>query len=95
MKARELTLSPKGQVTIPKDVRELLNLKPGDLMVHSVIDGEIVITPKNVDFNDLAGMLGKPPKGPSSLEAIDEAILKAAGRNALDIGEDGQEDTAA
>ena len=51
----EMTISAKGQVTIPKDMRELLGLRPGDQLIYSMVDGHIVMTPKNVDFNDLAG----------------------------------------
>jgi len=95
MKAWEATLSPKGQVTIPKEMREALNLRPGDQLIYSVIDGEIVITPKNIDLKDLAGYLGDAPKGPATLAEIDAAVLAAAGRNVLDTGEDDSPDVAA
>lgn len=88
MKYWDLTLSPKGQVTFPKEMREELNLRPGDQMIYTIIDGNIVITPKNVDFNDLAGLLGAPPRGNATLEEIDEAVAKAAGANALDVDDD-------
>nr|WP_255740683.1 AbrB/MazE/SpoVT family DNA-binding domain-containing protein [Neorhizobium galegae] len=44
-------------------MREALNLQPGDRMIYSLVDGEVVITPKNVNFNDLAGLLGNRRKG--------------------------------
>ncbi len=91
----EVTLSPKGQVTIPKEMREVLNLQPGDRLIYSLIDGEVVITPKNLDFNDLAGLLGKPPKGRATLDKIDAAVLAAGGANAVDIGKDKEADAAA
>jgi AbrB family looped-hinge helix DNA binding protein len=34
-------LSSKGQVTIPKEVREAIGLKPGDLVAYEVHDGGI------------------------------------------------------
>jgi antitoxin PrlF len=80
----ELTLSSKGQLTIPKEMREALHLRPGDRVIYSIIDGQIVITPKNVDFNDLAGMLGPAPKGPATLDDIDRSVLAAAGANVVD-----------
>lgn len=90
----ELTLSSKGQVTLPKEMREALNLRPGDQIVYSIIDGEVVLTPKNVDFNDLAGLLGKPPRGRATLEEIDESVLKAGGGNVIDTDEENSEAAA-
>ena len=95
MKIWEVTMSSKGQVTIPKEMRELLNLSPGDQLVYSVVDGEIVITPKNIDLKDLAGFLGKPPNGHATLEEIDEAVVQTAGANALSTGGDDPSDLAA
>ncbi|MCL6710072.1 AbrB/MazE/SpoVT family DNA-binding domain-containing protein, partial [Pseudomonas sp. R2.Fl] len=83
------------QVTIPKEMREALDLRPGDQLVYSLIDGEVIMTPKNVDFGDLAGLLGKSPSGPATLEEIDDAVLKAAGANALDTKDDKSGDIAA
>ena len=36
----------KGQVVIPKDVREFLNIKPGSRVVFEVREGEAVIKPE-------------------------------------------------
>lgn len=91
----EVTLSPKGQVTIPKEMREALNLRPGDQLIYSVVDGEVVLTPKNIDFNDLAGLLGQPPKGRATLEEIDAAVLKGGGENVVDTQDDHEADAAA
>lgn len=40
-------LSQKGQVTIPKVVRETLQLNPGDLVAYQVTDG--VVTLRRID----------------------------------------------
>jgi antitoxin PrlF len=37
-------LSSKGQVTIPKSIRELLNLSEGDRVVFVVEQGKVVVT---------------------------------------------------
>jgi len=92
----EATLSAKGQVTIPKEMREALNLRPGDQLVYSMVDGEVIVTPKNIDFKDLAGLLGAAPNGPATLAEIDAAVAAAAGANALDTADaDGKPDVAA
>ena len=41
MKASKL--SSKGQVTIPKDVRKAIGLKPGDLVSYEVQDGIVIL----------------------------------------------------
>jgi AbrB family looped-hinge helix DNA binding protein len=69
------TMTSKGQLTIPKDVREELGLAPGTRFYVTVRDGEVVALPKNKRLADLAGILGRPPNGRTlSLEEIDEAI---------------------
>ena len=42
----------KGQVVLPKDIREYLDIKPGSTVVFEVREGEIVIRPekKGRDF---------------------------------------------
>lgn len=95
MKIWEVTLSPKGQITIPKEMRELLQIRAGDQLVYSIVEGEIVITPKNIDLKDLAGFLGDPPKGPATLEEIDAEVMRAAGANVLSTEDDDPSDVAA
>ncbi|MBV2186202.1 MAG: AbrB/MazE/SpoVT family DNA-binding domain-containing protein [Rhizobium sp.] len=95
MKVWEVTLSPKGQITIPKEMRDILGLRPGDQVIYSVIDGEIVVTPKNIDLQDLAGLLGAPPNGPATLEEIDEAVVQAGGASVLSTADDDRSDVAA
>lgn len=72
------TMTSKGQLTIPKDVRDQLNLAPGTRFYVTVRNGQVLAIPKNKKLADLAGILGKPPNGASfSLEDIDEAIMDA------------------
>jgi antitoxin PrlF len=72
------TMTSKGQLTIPKEVRDQLNLTAGTRFYVTVRNGEVVALPKNKRIADLAGFLGKPPEGASaSLEDLDEAIGRA------------------
>ncbi|MDA1193492.1 MAG: AbrB/MazE/SpoVT family DNA-binding domain-containing protein [Candidatus Poribacteria bacterium] len=43
---------PKGQITLPKKVRDELDLREGDLVEAEVIDGQVVITPKKLVKED-------------------------------------------
>jgi len=81
------TMTSKGQLTIPKDVREELGLKAGDKIALTIVDNHIVGTPRNLTFADLAGMLGDPPGGPATIEEIDAAVREAVGRHVVDTAD--------
>ncbi len=74
----EATITSKGQVTIPQEVRERLRLR-GGCGVRFTVDGEgrVVMAPVHTRLSDLAGILGKP-KRTATLEDMDEAIRNAA-----------------
>ena len=55
------TLTTKGQITVPKQVRDALNLGDGDRVLFRVIDGAAVIA-RIPDFLDLAGSIPVPPE---------------------------------
>ena len=72
------TLTSKGQLTIPKEVRDELNLAPGTRFYVSAHDGQVVAVPKNKKLADLAGMMGPPPSGrPLTIEDMEEAVVDA------------------
>jgi len=74
------TVTSKGQTTIPKEIREQLNLKPGDRVEFVTdADGRVVVLPATVDAAELAGIL-KPPSRSVTVEAMNQAIRKRGGR---------------
>lgn len=74
-----ITITSKGQLTIPKDLREQLNVQPGDKCYAWVRNGELVIIPRNKSVRDLAGILGAPPAGALlSEEDIEDVVMDAA-----------------
>ena len=57
------TLSTKGQVTIPVQIRERLGLGTGDrLEFVELVDGSFAIRPALDDVKSLKGLLRKPAK---------------------------------
>jgi AbrB family looped-hinge helix DNA binding protein len=55
------TMSSKGQVTVPRDVRERLGLQAGDKIAWSMLsNGTIVLRPKTRRLVDLVGILTQP-----------------------------------
>ena len=74
------TLTSKGQTTVPKEIRDRLNLRPGDRLEFVVEeDGRVVVLPATVDASDLKGIL-KAPSEPVTVKAMKQAIRKRGAR---------------
>ena len=70
-------MTSKGQLTVPKDVRQKLGLKPGDRIRFLIeADGRVRLMPAKRDISELVGILPKP-KRTLRLEEMDEAIEQA------------------
>lgn len=54
-------MTTKGQVTVPKAVREALELGPGDRL-HFRVHADRAVVAKVPDFLDLAGTVETPPE---------------------------------
>jgi AbrB family looped-hinge helix DNA binding protein len=77
------TLTSKGQLTLPKAIRELLRLDTGDAVDFVVAsDGTIHVRAGRFDARDLRGLLKRPGRKPVSLEDMDDALRSARGRRA-------------
>lgn len=53
-------LTSKGQLTVPKAVRDALGLKPGDRLLFRVEENRAILA-RTADFLDLAGSVPVPP----------------------------------
>ena len=76
----QATVTSKGQVTIPKPIRDRLHLVPGD-KIDFILDeaGDLRVTPVAVPVARLKGMVPRPAS-PVSLKEMDEAIARGATR---------------
>jgi len=72
----EVRLSSRGRATIPKAVRERLQIKPGDRFRFFFHPDGVILLPK-IATAQLKGMIPKPDK-PVSLEEIDRAMEDGA-----------------
>ena len=72
------TLTSKGQITIPKGLRESMSLDTGDKVEFIINEqNEIVIKPITKKAIDVFGQLSKYKKDkPVSIEEMNEAIAK-------------------
>lgn len=71
------TMTSKGQMTLPKDVRDDLGLKPGDKLDIVKQGNQYFLRPRNVRAEDLYGILHRPGDTPLTVEALDEELGKA------------------
>jgi len=74
------TVTSKGQITIPKAVRDELGITEGDRVAFRVLeDGSVVVEPETVDLLELEGAL-KPKRKGVTLADMDAAIRNQKGR---------------
>lgn len=55
-------VTSKGQITIPYNIRQSLNLDTGSRVEFIIHDNNIVLVPINSKLSDLQGLLPKPQK---------------------------------
>lgn len=74
------TITTKGQVTIPKKIRDALKLRTGDKIEIIVTDKmEAVIRPVSKTVDELFCKLQKPEQKPISIEDMKNAIANRMG----------------
>lgn len=67
--ANATTLTRKGQVTVPREIRDRLGLKAGDKLTFTLLsDGTVILRAKTKRLADLAGMLTLPDRPKVSVE---------------------------
>jgi len=74
------TVSSKGQITIPVNVRQRLGLDTGDRVEFvELADGAFAIKPAIDEVRLLKGLLGKPAK-PVAIDDMNAAIRAKGGK---------------
>ena len=67
----DTTLTSKGQTTIPKEIRDVLGMKPGDRMTFTLMpDSTVVMRVKSKSITELAGVLHKKGRKPVPVEQL-------------------------
>jgi antitoxin PrlF len=77
------TLTSKGQVTIPKEVRQRLGLRQGDQLIFRFDErGRLTLEPATPQLlGDLCGLLHhRAGKRPVTIAEMDEAVREHAGK---------------
>jgi antitoxin PrlF len=73
------TLTSKGQITLPKEIRDHLGVQTGDRVNFEIRDGAVVVEPETIDIRSLRGIARRRGK-PVTLADMDAAIRKGASR---------------
>jgi antitoxin PrlF len=75
------TLTSKGQVTVPKEIREFLKLKQGQELDFQLAEkGQVILRARNRDVRRLKGMIKAPPGNRATIEDMHQAIAQGAAR---------------
>lgn len=78
------TLTSKGQITLPKEIRDTFGLEAGDEVRFIIMDdGKVFLIPPKIPITALRGIIPKPERA-LTLEEMDEAIAKGAMRGDYD-----------
>ena len=77
------TMTSKGQITIPKDIRDKLKLKSGDRGFWVIVGQHAEFWPKNLNLGDYAGMFHDPARVSMTTEDLNEAIGDAAAESGM------------
>nr|VFK81102.1 MAG: looped-hinge helix DNA binding domain-containing protein, AbrB family [Candidatus Kentron sp. SD] len=68
------TITSKGQITIPKSVRNAFHLRVGDRIDFVISGSEVRMVPISKSVDDVFGILNKPDISPRTVEDMNEAI---------------------
>jgi AbrB family looped-hinge helix DNA binding protein len=71
------TLTSKGQITIPREVRERLHLKTGS-RVDFIVEpsGQVVLKPLSRNVRSIRGIVRSRHKRPVSIKEMNEAVAQ-------------------
>lgn len=73
-------ITAKGQITIPKDVRDALGVQTGDRIAFTIRrDGTVTVAADNIDLRSLRASVKSEVRG-VSVDAMKEAIRRSATR---------------
>jgi AbrB family looped-hinge helix DNA binding protein len=72
------TLTSRGQTTIPKAIREALQLQPGDRVEFIQEDDRVVLRRAASDLTELDGLVDRSGGDAVSLDEMDAAIARGA-----------------
>lgn len=80
-------LTSKGQMTIPREIRESLKLRPSDKIVIVLEKGQAILKPLRGNIMDLADSVEIPKsEKPIDFQKVREKVKKRIARTAVSEG---------
>ncbi len=74
------TVTDKGQVTVPKEIRDRTGIAPGSRLDFELMDdGTLRVRVLKRGASNLFGLMQRPQAESLSVEAMDEGIVAAVG----------------
>lgn len=73
------TITSKGQITIPKEIRDYLKIDAGskiDFVIDA--DGQVKLLPLNIPAKTLSGILRRPGMRAATIEEMEQATTEGA-----------------
>lgn len=73
------TITSKGQITIPKEIRDYLKINAGskiDFVIDA--DGQVKLLPLNIPAKNLSGILCRPGMRAATIEEMEQATVEGA-----------------
>ena len=90
------TLTSKGQMTLPKAIRDEMGLKTGDKIELVTIGNAAIIVPRNKPVESVFGLLSARAIGSTAIEDDDAAVREAVADHVSDDrSSSGKQDDAA
>ena len=77
------TLTEKGQTTIPKTVREHLQLKPRDKLLYLLENDRVILRVIHGDLRGLKGILKDAVHGPINFKTLREETQRLVAKKVL------------
>jgi antitoxin PrlF len=79
-------LTSKGQMTIPKEVRKALNLRPSEKVIIVVEGNQAIIQPLKGNLLDIGGSVKMTDKKPIDFKKVREEVKKRVARKVATRG---------
>ena len=76
------TVTTKGQITLPRDVRKALALDAGDKIDFVAVEGGFKLVPLRKDVRTVKGRFAGRVDRPVTIDEMEEAIAQSAAKSA-------------